>query len=413
MSGRPRVCLVDPCDDGHHPMYAAVYAQAFAALGMDVWLLAPPGLLRAMPAVEEMPTTTIPWEVLRSDGQSTEPGEEISVRLWKSLGRALEAHALESNDYPDFLVLLYLDSFISELLPRAVIESSVRCRFAGLWFKPPRPLGWGSRDIAKRIIRWGRRYQSLQSPLCDAVLLLDTVGHGIGSSAGRPKIIGVPEFSVTRLPAVEPQLVTEVRRRAAGRRICAMVGSLESRKGIRAFLQAAETAPTDEWFFVMAGKVVWSTFDAELREAIGRLSAGPENRILLVDQWLEDETLNAVIAVSNLLHACYENWPYSSNMLCKAATFRVPVLAADIGYLGRTVRAYGLGLTVLSGAHMPAKFVSGFSDQVAALAERPDFQQGCNKYLAENRPEALVDALKSGLAGIFSGLTRGRKGDTQ
>jgi hypothetical protein len=136
MSGRPRVCLVDPYDDGHHPMYAAVYAQAFAALGMDVWLLAPPGLLRAMPAVEEMPTTTIPWEVLRSDGQSTEPGEEISVRLWKSLGRALEAHALESNDYPDFLVLLYLDSFISELLPRAVIESSVRCRFAGLWFKP-------------------------------------------------------------------------------------------------------------------------------------------------------------------------------------------------------------------------------------------------------------------------------------
>ena len=52
MSRRPLVCLVDPHGNGHHPMYAAVYATAFAALGADVLLVTPASLVHAMPHFE-------------------------------------------------------------------------------------------------------------------------------------------------------------------------------------------------------------------------------------------------------------------------------------------------------------------------------------------------------------------------
>jgi hypothetical protein len=398
MSLRPLVCLVDPHDNGHHPMYAGVYADALTALGADVGLIAPEALVEAMPATARGAAMVVSWDpapILRDRALSA---EAKACRLWESLGAVLDRGRAVWGRYPDCIVQLFIDSFVTELLPRAVIEENLGCPFAGLWFKPPRPLGWGGRDLAKRIVRWGRRYQTLRSPLWAAILLLDTVGSSHLSCHGRPQVIGVPEFSVTTLPVVEPPLVTEIRRRAAGRRICALVGSLEGRKGVRAFLRSAVVAPADEWFFVMAGKAAWDTFDEESRAALRRLTMEPHSRVLLADRWLDDETLNAVVAASGLLHACYERWPYSSNMLCKSAAFHVPALVADEGYLGRMVRDFGLGMTVPSGEHMPARFVTGFAVEVASYAARHAFREGCDRYLAANRPEALVNALRSVLA---------------
>ena len=401
MHPRPLVCLVDPHDNGHHPMYAAVYAEAFAALGADVRLVVPPAIAAAMPSVTGRSVAVVPWETTLILHDPACSAEAKAVRLWKSLGEVLDASSSKWKRYPDFLVHLFVDSFVTELLPRNAIEEHIRCPFAGLWFKPPTPLGWGGRDVAKRIIRWGRRYQALRSPLWASILLLDPVGYGHLSRDGRPQVVGVPEFSVTALPKVMPPLVAEVRRRAAGRRICALVGSVEGRKGVRAFLRTAAAAPADEWFFVMAGKAAWETIDDELRGEIGRLTSGQDSRVFLVDRWLDDETLNAVIAASGLLHACYEHWPYSSNMLCKAAAFRVPAIVAEEGYLGRMVRAYGLGPTVPSGEQMPARFSAGFADEMASFAAGPAFLEGCGSYLAANRPEALVDALRSGLEALL------------
>jgi glycosyltransferase involved in cell wall biosynthesis len=398
MSRRPLVCLVDAHDNGHHPMYAAVYAKAFAALGADVLLAAPGSLLQATPHLG-VPVTVVPWDVAPILADPAAQADEKAARLWKSLGELLDGNAGETRRYPDYLGLLFVDSFITELLPRSAIDAHVRCPFAGLWFKPPRPLGWNARDVAKRIVRWGRRYASLQSPRWNAILLLDTAGYGHLSPSGQPRIVGVPEFSVSSLPPVEPAIVKEIREHAAGRRICSLVGSLEGRKGVRAFLRSAAVAPEDEWFFVIAGKAAWDTFDAESRETLERLRSGTDGRVYLADRWFDDETLNAIVAASALLHACYDRWPYSSNMLCKAAAFHVPVIASEEGYLGRKTVQYGLGFTVPEGRHMPGRFVTGFAVEVASFAARQAFVNGCSKYVADNSPDALVSTLRKGLWG--------------
>ena len=399
MTRRPLVWLVDPHDNGHHPMYAAVYATAFAALGADVLLVAPESLVHAMPHLGRAAVTVVPWDTTPILADPAVHVDEKAMRLWKSLGEVLDSNARVMDRYPDYLVHLFVDSFITELMPRSVVDAHVRCPFAGLWFKPPRPLGWSARDIAKRIVRWGRRYASLRSPRWAAILLLDTAGYGHLSPGGQPRIVGVPEFSVSSVPPVEPAITKEIREHAAGRRICSLVGSLEGRKGMRAFLRSAAVAPEDEWFFVIAGKAAWDTFDAESRETLERLRSGTDRRVYLADRWFDDETLNSVVAASGLLHACYDRWPYSSNMLCKAAAFRVPVIAAEEGYLGRKTVQYGLGFTVPEGHQMPGRFVTGFAADVASFAARQAFVEGCSKYVADNSPDALVSTLRKGLWG--------------
>lgn len=395
---RPLVCLVEPCDNGHHPMYAAVYSQAFMQLGCDVWLMGPLGLFEAMPAPEDGSESDrirrVPWDctaLLHASGMN---GHERVTALWASLGQCLECASRLHGRYPDVMVHLYLDSFISEMFPRQVAEASIHCPFAGLWFKPCRPLTWSFRDVAKRVIRAGRRYRLLRSERLMALLLLDTVGQDHLAASGRPQLIAVPEFTTTALPSVESPLVARIRDRAAGRQINSLVGSLEGRKGIKAFLRVAAGAPPDEWLFVMVGKAVPDTFDQETKDLLRNLSEGDAARVLVEDRWLDEADLNAVVAASGLLHVCYEEWPYSSNMLCKSTAYGVPAVGCNEGYIGRAIRTYGLGVAVTSGDDLPGLFVPGFADQIGSLKQSSAFRDGCRRYAEANNPTMLVEAMR-------------------
>lgn len=395
---RPLVCLVEPCDNGHHPMYAAVYSQAVVQLGCEVWLIGPQGLFEAMPAPEDGSDSDrirrVPWDstvLLKASGMT---GHQRVAALWASLGQCLEGASRSHGRYPDIMVHLYLDSFISEMFPRQVAEASIRCPFAGLWFKPSKPLTWSIRDVAKRAIRAGRRYRLLRSERLMALLLLDTVGQDHLAASGRPQLIAVPEFTTTALPSVESPLVARIRDRAAGRQIYSLVGSLEGRKGIKAFLRAAAGAPPDDWLFVMVGKAVPDTFDQETKDLLRNLSEGDAARVLVEDRWLDEAELNAVVAASGLLHVCYEEWPYSSNMLCKSTAYCVPAVGCEAGYIGRAICTYGLGVTVASGEELPGLFVPGFADQIASLRGSSPFRDGCRRYAEANNPTKLVEAMK-------------------
>ena len=395
---RPLVCLVEPCDNGHHPMYAAVYSQAVMQLGCEVWLIGPQCLFEAMPAPQDGPDSDrirrVPWDstaLLKASGRT---GHQRVAALWASLGHCLECASRLHGRYPDVIVHLYLDSFISEMFPRQVAEASIHCPFAGLWFKPCRPLTWSIQDVAKRVIRAGRRYRLLRSERLMALLLLDTVGQDHLAASGRPQLIAVPEFTTTALPSVESPLVARIRDHAAGRQIYSLVGSLEGRKGIKAFLRAAAGAPPDEWLFVMVGKAVPDTFDQETKDLLRNLSEGDAARVLVEDRWLDEAELNAVVAASGLLHVCYEEWPYSSNMLCKSTAYGVPAVACNEGYVGRAIRTYGLGVAVVSGDELPGLFVPGFADQIGSLKQLSAFRDGCRRYAEANNPTMLVEAMR-------------------
>lgn len=405
---RPLVCLVETREDGHHPMYAGVYAQALVDLGYDVLLVAPAPLLEVMPSVATSPGcgdsaratggfTRLAWELPLRPGEGGRRCEVVAARLWESLAEVLD-RCPRVPRYPDFLLLLYFDDFLAEILPQRTVDALIRCPFAGLLFKPPPRKPRTLRDAAKRLVRVGRRYTMLRSPRCVAVLLLDASESVHLQKGVRPRIVEVPEVSVAGLPTTESKVVSDIRRRAAGRSIFSLVGSVDDRKGLAAFLRAAENAPADEWLFVLAGRVEWRWINGDSQDRIARLASGTSPRLVLIDQWLEDEVLNAVVASSQLLHVYYPGWRYSTNMFCKTASLGVPALGSTEGYVGRMLRHYDLGLTVSSFDDYVATFVPGAAARVATLAASQAFHEGCRRYLASNNPTALGQAL-AGLLG--------------
>mgnify|MGYP006270081629 CR=1 FL=1 len=406
---RPLVCLVDTRDDGHHPMYAAVYARALHGLGCDVWLAAPGRLIAAMPPVEGWVAPagvtaaggsfqTKPWEPPATPDSGPIRSEYRASHHWESLGGFLDAASLAAGRYPDLVLLLWFDDFIAETLPRRVVEDRIRCPFAGLWFQPPprRPRTW--REAVKRLLRSGRRYPALRSRLCAGVLLLQASDAASLRRLGVSAIIEVPEVTGSRPPSVEPDLVTQIRRRAAGREIVSLVGSLEGRKGLRPFLEVAATATADDWLFVMAGRLQRNTVDPETLRLLDSLSSEPDPKVLLIDRWLDDETLDAIVACSSLLHVYYYDWPYSSNMICKAAAYDVPVIGGTKGYIGRMIRDYDLGFMVRGPSEFAGRFVPGFAAEVSAYAGSERFRDGCERYRAAHDPMVLQRVLATLLA---------------
>jgi len=225
------------------------------------------------------------------------------------------------------------------------------------------------------------------------LLLLDPEAARIVPGHRRIRIIAAPEFTDASLPQVVPPLLETILHRARGRRICCLVGSIDRRKGVKGFLKAAALAPVTEWFFVMAGRVAWHTFPDEIRDVLHDALSTDGERVMLVDQWIAADTLNAIIQASDLLHACYEDWPYSSNMLCKAAALGTPVIGSPAGYIGRNLSRYELGFTPPPGTQLEGLFVSGFGDLVAAFKRSDAFAAGCRRYLAANDHAALVAAM--------------------
>jgi len=391
---RPLVALVDPHASGHHEMYAAGYLRAIRELGCDVLLVLHPVTIASLPSdlIEAGCVHAHGWdatEVL----QMAAPVSRRVAALWAALGRALDTAARSAGRYPDLVLHLYLDTFITEPMPPSVATRHVRCPVAGLWFKPPRQPARTWRAFAKRLIRCGRRYRLLRDHQFKAILLLDeTAAHNLPGPT--PRVVPVPEFTDVGLPDERPAILTSIMERARGRSICCLVGSIDHRKGVRDFLAAAAAAPEDDWFFVMAGQVAWQTLDQDLHGHLEKLVSEPTGMVMVHDEWLTEQALNAIIASSTLLHACYDDWPYSSNMLCKAAALGTPVIGRDEGYIGRKVRAYGLGFLVPRDGPMAAVFDAGFRPAAVAMAADRTFEDGCRRYLEVNDPRALVAALR-------------------
>ena len=396
-ASRPLVAIVDPFASGHHSMYAQGYLEALSKSGCDVMILAPPALLENLTVATGLGprVTLVPWPAL-SDHRAVGDAQTDAELLWESLGTTLSVTATSApGRYPDLIVLLYLDAFITELLPPSVISGNVACPVAGLWFKPPRAgrLRW--REHFRRLTRFGRRYRLFQSPLFYALLLLDIEAARAVPGHRRMRIIAAPEFTDAALPQAAPPILEMIRHRARGRRIYCLVGSIDRRKGVEVFLKAAALAPAKDWFFVIAGRVAWHTFDDEMRDVLRKAIPNDGDRVLLIDEWLPAATLNAIIQASDLLHACYEDWPYSSNMLCKAAVCGTPAVGTADGYIGRNLQRYDLGFVVPRAERLEALFISGFGTVVATHRRSDAFAAGCRRYLAANDNDSLVTAMHS------------------
>lgn len=157
----------------------------------------------------------------------------------------------------------------------------------------------------------------------------------------------LPDMTHTELPDDSSSLAETIKRRAAGRKVVLLGGSIGGQKNIARWCELIAIADPERWFFAQVGELHVNTFTREDTDAFEKLIAIPHENLLQHTQYLpEERDFNAVIDSADILFAAYRDFRISSNMLGKAAYFEKPILVSQGFLMDKRVSHYGIGLAV-------------------------------------------------------------------
>jgi glycosyltransferase involved in cell wall biosynthesis len=358
------VALIDPLWIGHHPMYFSQFTAAFLRLGTRVIGLCPEPS-EAMQAartaaasddfdqrvsMHHLPSGKRSWFRGRFEGDPLR-----TFQRWKRAADALYDAEQKAGRRADLVFFPYLDSYL-RFLPSATVPGLTLGRpWSGLYLRnhhhgePPSPKA-ALRRLAKgdAVIR---------SPLCRGIGVLDERFIAPMERYTGRTIHAFPDFTDSALPASPYPLATELRRKAAGRKIIGLIG-LERRKGMLNLLRVADRARELRlpWYFACVGRFERGEYSGEeqtLLDAVARRSAAGEIDNVHFDpdagRIPEEADFNSIFASFDLAWAAYEGFEGSSGTLGKAAAFDIPCLATAGECIGHRVEGYRTGLTIPEG----------------------------------------------------------------
>ena len=201
----------------------------------------------------------------------------------------------------------------------------------------------------------------------------------------------LPDVTDTNLPVTQSSFARDITRRAAGRKIVFMGGTIGDKKNLRQWYRLSGLVNPVEWFFVQIGEVREQSLGPHDLSAYRQALLEPPANLFLHAQYLPDErTYNEVIALSDIVFAVYRKFSISSNMPGKAAAFENPILVAEGYLMGGRVNKYQIGLTV------PEDDAAQMLQAVTVLAQPLAARSiALPEHFAAYRQDFSHDALKS------------------
>jgi hypothetical protein len=288
----------------------------------------------------------------------------------------LAAEAL--SGWPATLVFfLYLDMMNEDKEGRRSLDERLRRPWSGILFHP--------RHEGRPGDRAPERYFAARTARGAAFLNPHRIPPYTAAFPGR--VFGlVPDVTDATTATQQPAMAAEFTRRAKGRTIVALIGSLTGDKGLTEFLQVIERADSSRFFFVIIGEVFWGSFGAN-EPAIRRFVAEPPEHCFFHVGYVDDERqLNSMIAAADILYAVYPNQRDSANTLTKASILEKPLVVSEAHLMGERVRAFTLGATVRCGD------TDETLSALARLREAPRGSFGFAAYRQAHSIQALQDA---------------------
>ena len=280
---------------------------------------------------------------------------------------------------PDFLFVMYMDMFKTRIRDWQPLEKLVG-------------LPWGGIRFAPHLMKEGKPVEAYyRLPGLRGMCLLDEVACRRHKDAQPAKVFQcLPDITYSSLPERESELVAEHLAQAAGRKVVFLGGSLDSRKNISGFSRLARMADPARWFFALVGRVYRDTLSDEDKHELEALAAHNAGNVFLHMEFLDDEReFNAMIHASDILFAVYKDFPYSSNMLSKAANFRRPILVSDRYLMGELVVRYGIGMVVPEDSSIAACIA------IESMHSSPISDENYERYCKDFSKNSLGDALEN------------------
>jgi len=350
------IALFDTLPNGHHPTYLKLFSQVLLEMGYRVFTFcAEPELIKAWIAQHhtkyasnlhvvkstqpQVPTLPILGDI---------PRPVNALLQWQYAAGTIR-NAFSQLDYvPDLVFFPWLDIYLSGYLFHPLIDRLFPYPWSGLFFHPPYLL-----TGEKTLPLLGTPltpYSLTRSPRCRCIGLLDEFEVAKLQHTLDKPVISFPDLTDESLPDLTYPIATQIREKAGDRKVIGLLGGLAPRKGLLTLLEVAKQWQQDDWFFVFVGELYEVFLSSEEISEIRRFAqSNPSNCFFHLD-WIPDEPkFNAVVESCDVLFAAYENFPYSSNMLAKAAVFEKLLIVSAGDCIGNRTEAFHLGISIPAG----------------------------------------------------------------
>lgn len=416
------VALVDTNHGrGHHLTYMRFFSKTLLEMGYRVMSFYPqpddilPWIQENCPeGVENFHAFEMQeyqWQELPVVGQLPKlfpqwtrwPQPVLILGRWQKTAAVIQDAADQIGYEPDLVFLNWLDNYLSYYLSGSMIDWVFPYPWSGLYFRPA-------------TYRFGQRYLPiLKTPLshlavanadrCQAITLLDEYeAENLQSDIQNKPVIAFPDFTDITPPDLTYSLAKDIKAKAGNRTIVGLFGALSKRKGLLTLLEAAQQCDPEEFFFVFAGSLSKAMFHQDYStrlnddyETVQKIvESSPSNCLFHLEFIPGEPQFNALVNSCDVIFSAYENFPYSSNALVKAAAFKKLVMASEGYCMGKRVEQFQLGVTIPEGD--VGACLQGLKDLKIRLAQpntvrQPDFEGYCQQHSLQQLANSFEDVL--------------------
>lgn len=157
----------------------------------------------------------------------------------------------------------------------------------------------------------------------------------------------LPDITESKLPSEPTELSIEIKRRARGRKMVFLGGTLGGTKNLGNWYRLIAQMNPERWYFVQIGELFENTLNEDdARELATIKQQSPENLFIKLSYLPDEAHFNEIIQASDVIFAVYRDFAISSNMPGKAAAFDKPILVASGHLMGQRVVQYDIGMAV-------------------------------------------------------------------
>lgn len=375
------IALIDTNQGGHHLTYLRLFAKTLLELGYEVMSFCPHPPELSEWIARNCPEQTRQFHAFAAQepkprrlpvvGKLPQPFTVLA--RWQYAAATIQSASSEIGSSPDLVFFNWMDSYLSHYLTPQIIDRVFPYNWSGLYFQPRLQF---EQKTSHNHHGFLNHQAVLNSSCCRAVAVLD---KGIARKLQhkvRNTVLTFPDLTDESPPDFSFPVVQQIREKAASRNIVGLIGSLNKRKGLLTLLEAAQKMQQENCFFVFAGQLSeYGLLPEELAKIRAIVEQTPPNCFFYLERIPDEPQFNALIAECDILFAAYEDFPYSSNILTKAAIFRKRLIASENFCIGERVKEFNLGLTIPEG---------DVSKCIEALHELTNNSSSSNSPLAPN-----------------------------
>ena len=262
-------------------------------------------------------------------------------RNWRYAGRCINRLHSYLGYGPDLVVFLKIDDYTKGILTGNWIDITFPYHWTGIYihlrFPKRHPLNFFRKTCYQP-------FSAFRSKRCQSVATLqEDITRQFGQIIAKP-VHTIPDMT-DEAPPIESALTAKIKVKAGERKVIGLIGGQDRRKGSFLFLEIARRCQDRNWLFLFCGKMNYEKSDRELEQLKDII--GDEltwNNCFFHFEHIPDERhFNAVIDTCDVLFTVYQNFPFSSNIMTKAALFRKPIVVGAGGLMAQRVKSFDLG----------------------------------------------------------------------